>query len=199
MPMLPTNRLRKIDPNNLFFAADLHFGHRGILTFGSRPFTSVKEMDATIIERWNQTVPENGVVFLLGDVSFSGDVSQILALNGKIHLVRGNHDKNDFVNKLLRHHIIAEVYDLLHITVENDEEPAQDIVLCHYPLYEWNKCHYGSWHLHGHTHGNLPVSLYRRKDVGIDCNDLKPISYWALKEKMKYRKIKNHHTEIEVI
>ena len=47
----------------------------------------------------------------------------------------------------------------------------------------WDRSHYGSWHLFGHSHGALPgygLSL----DVGVDCTGFKPISLEQVAEKM---------------
>lgn len=40
--------------------------------------------------------------------------------------------------------------------------------MCHYPIMSWDRQRYGSWHLHGHSHGNLSESKGLMLDVGID-------------------------------
>jgi calcineurin-like phosphoesterase family protein len=60
--------------------------------------------------------------------------------------------------------------DLHEITVE-----GYRLVLCHYPLAVWNRRHYGSVHLHGHSHGAL-ASIGMRLDVGVDAWDFRPCS-----------------------
>ena len=61
---------------------------------------------------------------------------------------------------------------------------GQLIVLCHYSMRKWNKSHYGSWHLYGHSHGNLPP-LGLSFDVGVDTNDYYPYSLDDVSNKMK--------------
>jgi hypothetical protein len=40
----------------------------------------------------------------------------------------------------------------------------------HYPISEWNKCHYGSVMLHGHLHNaKSGLEQYRIRDVGMDA------------------------------
>jgi calcineurin-like phosphoesterase family protein len=39
----------------VWFTADTHFGHAGALSLYRRPFTSVAEMNAAMIARWNET------------------------------------------------------------------------------------------------------------------------------------------------
>lgn len=57
----------------IYFTSDLHFGHRNVIRFDNRPFSSVEEMDAALIERWNQKVSNEDAVYVLGDLSWHGD------------------------------------------------------------------------------------------------------------------------------
>ena len=56
---------------DIWFTSDSHFGHRNIITYSSRPFSSVEEMDETLIQNWNSVVKPNDLIFNLGDVFFS--------------------------------------------------------------------------------------------------------------------------------
>jgi calcineurin-like phosphoesterase family protein len=60
------------------------------------------------------------------------------------------------------------------------------IVMCHYPLLVWNKMHYGSYHLAGHSHGgcNHLNEKVRRLDVGVDNHNYKPISWTYIKNRL---------------
>ena len=58
--------------DKLFFTSDTHFSHDKILDFTNRPFANMAEHDDGLIERWNKAVPEDGVVFHLGDFCFGG-------------------------------------------------------------------------------------------------------------------------------
>ena len=42
--------------NQVFFTADLHFGHENVIKFDNRPFESVKETDTELMRRWNNKV-----------------------------------------------------------------------------------------------------------------------------------------------
>ncbi len=186
--------VKLLEPNKLFFTSDTHFGHKNIMRFSDRPFTSVEDMDREMISKWNETVPEDGIVFFLGDFSFhkqqvSKDILE--QLNGKVILIKGNHDKNPSYFK--------EIHNLLDIKVLDNLNGFSDgfthITLCHYPMAIWNKKHYGSWHLHGHSHGTykpvancsdhhfkgLPENLFFKYnkiiDVGVDVWNFRPVSY----------------------
>lgn len=55
--------------SNLFFIADLHFGHKNILSYDNRPFIDIETHDKHIINKWNETVGYDDEVWILGDVS----------------------------------------------------------------------------------------------------------------------------------
>lgn len=81
-----------------WFISDTHFGHSNIITFCNRPFKSLYHMDRTIINNWNSRVGNNDVVFHLGDFAYRNNrsvTSYEKYLNGKLILIRGNHDFNN--------------------------------------------------------------------------------------------------------
>ena len=63
---------------------------------------------------------------------------------------------------------------------------VQAIVLFHYAMRVWRNDFRGSWHLYGHSHGNLPDKADRYAfDIGVDCHDFYPLSYAEVKAIMK--------------
>ena len=81
----------------IFFTADLHFGHTRIVELANRPFVSVQGMDEALIANWNAVVRRpDDIVWVLGDYAL-GDRHKALGyldrLNGRKMLVAGNHDK----------------------------------------------------------------------------------------------------------
>lgn len=40
----------------IFYIADTHFNHSNIVGFDNRPFSSVEEMNETLIHNWNSVV-----------------------------------------------------------------------------------------------------------------------------------------------
>lgn len=170
----------KISGEDLFFTSDLHIGHDNIINFCNRPYESIEQMNQGIIEEWNNVVPVNGNVFLLGDVSWKGAqyAKKIISqLNGNITLIRGNHDPDTICN------LFSEVYDMLALDVQ-DEDSKMLVHLCHYPLTEWLRSQKGSIHLHGHCHGSrdeLDLKNWQILDVGVDSHLMKPISWDKIK------------------
>jgi calcineurin-like phosphoesterase family protein len=51
----------------VFFTSDTHFGHAGARALYCRPFGSVAEMDAAMVDRWNLRVGAEDEVWHLGD------------------------------------------------------------------------------------------------------------------------------------
>ena len=88
-----------------YFISDLHFGHKNCLSFDNRPFKSIEENDEVIIKNWNNTVGIDDEVYLLGDISWYNATKTIEIfnnLNGRIHLIKGNHDSKLLKNRELQ-------------------------------------------------------------------------------------------------
>ena len=83
----------------IFYIADTHFGHDNIRKLSNRPFSTVEEMDNALINNWNSVVTDDDDVYILGDFSYKSEdpIDYLKKLNGKKHLIVGNHD-----NKLLK-------------------------------------------------------------------------------------------------
>lgn len=89
----------KFDPDNIWFTADTHFGHENIIKYCNRPFRNAAVMNEELIRRWNATVPEDGIVFHLGDFCSGGskEWNEVMyRLHGQIYLILGNHDMKAF-------------------------------------------------------------------------------------------------------
>jgi calcineurin-like phosphoesterase family protein len=173
---------------SVWFTSDTHFGHRGILTLGhGRPFDSVEEMDEAMIERWNAMVKPSDRIYHLGDFSFHGrqKTREVVGrLNGRKFFVRGNHDSvMDGMDWAFE-----AVYEYKEIKYgfPNASEQRR-IVLFHFPIQSWHQVGRGSWHLHGHCHGNLPQTEMARQDVGVDTHDFYPWHVDEIAEAMKDR------------
>ena len=77
----------------IYYTADLHLGYAPMLAH--RPFESVQAMDETLIRNWNETVGPDDTVYIVGDFSYNGGVvpaQYFRRLQGRKHLIRGNHD-----------------------------------------------------------------------------------------------------------
>lgn len=163
-----------------FFISDTHFGHKKIIEYAKRPFKTVEEMDEVLIANWNEVVGVGDAVYHLGDFGLTKDVDKILKrLNGQIFLISGDYDK-----EILKHKELFVKVDKM-LTVK---EQGERIVLCHYPMRTWSQSHYGSWHLHGHSHGQLPPQG-KSWDVSVEAIGYKPLSFDELRIIMRDRPV----------
>ena len=195
----------KIDnPDKVFFTSDTHVAHFNIAKYCNRPFTSRAEMDQALIDNWNSVVPEDGIVVHCGDFTLMhyserrlneigedayneeiiANYQKLLSkFNGKILLIRGNHDIIPLVTKPTGK-LIAAV-DKATILVDGVEIYAD-----HYPSTAFN----GDYQVFGHIHTRADGLAYgldgevndkikkNQYDVGVDQNNYRPISYWELCE-----------------
>ena len=162
----------------IFFTADTHFNHPAILNFCKRPFSSIEEMNESLIENWNHKVGRNDRIYIVGDLCFSNHLKIIPRLNGKKHLILGNHDKS--LNQEILNHFVS-VSQRKEIKIDN-----RFFVLEHCPLRTWEECYMGSVHLFGHVHGR--INTYNLSfDVGVDTNNYWVYEYPEIMEKVNAR------------
>lgn len=172
------------DPDKLFLTSDTHWGHFNICKYCKRPFQSRGEMDKTLIQNWNSVVPEDGIVVHCGDFMLPHDcdvkeyMKYMSYLNGRILLLRGNHDR---IPLLTENEKLISVQDMAMVQVDGVKIFCQ-----HYPAAAFN----GDMHAYGHVHtlsdgicyGMDAEAMKAMKkttyDVGVDQNGYKPISYW---------------------
>lgn len=187
------------DESKLFFTSDTHFWHQNIIRFCNRPFKTVEEMNEALIANWNAVVPEDGIVFMLGDFCFAGAPKwrEILSrLNGKIILIVGNHDRKNLTTDLVNKYFYA-VLPQLQITVGN-----RSVYLNHYPFLCYGGVYRSPesavWQLYGHVHSHEgstgkddmrveAMTFPTQYDVGVDNNNYAPISWKEVKEKINVR------------
>lgn len=154
----------------IYFTSDLHFNHNKIIRYCNRPFSSVEEMNEALITNWNRTVTSSDVIYMLGDFCMGSrkECQKFVdKLNGNKVFLIGNHDRHEF--KKIKGLAAAKHYHEIHVD-------KQKIILSHYPMRSWNSMRRNSIMLHGHCHGTLEP-IMNSIDVGVDCNDYRPISY----------------------
>ena len=169
-----------------FFVADWHLGHANLVyKFGERPFKTLEEHDRTIIDNHNSRVGPKDDVYVLGDVCFAGKktfLRYLDGINGRLHLIRGNHDRR--LNAELKKRFVWEK-DLHTLKIKKDR--VYKIVLCHYPMRSWDGSSRGSWMLHGHDHGKLGEDP-RLLSFCVSINTIGyfPLSFSQVKAKMMW-------------
>jgi calcineurin-like phosphoesterase family protein len=81
---------------NTWFTSDLHIGHARIVELCNRPFRDVDHMNEELVERWNQRVGDNDIVWILGDLALGkidDSLVYVAMLKGDKRLIPGNHDR----------------------------------------------------------------------------------------------------------
>lgn len=177
-----------------FFTSDLHFSHRNVINFCDRPYSSIEEMDEAIINQWNTQVNPEDEVYFLGDFGINKkkclDSELIARLNGKKHIILGNHDEaftrwhNQKVN-------LMQIFDKFNkagwssvgVQAKLKLKNGRIINLTHLPPSNEHDTRYSQFKIenepdeiycHGHLHAH-----YRKKknliDVAFDV-DLKLLS-----------------------
>lgn len=175
---------------NIWFTVDTHFGHENVIRYNQRPFSSVSEMDEALIENWNEAVQPDDTIYHLGDFTLKGKSQAedyFHHLNGRIQVVPGGHDhrwnqKHDYYSKSGHPVVILPPLQTIKVSLPVSDQ-QQLIVLCHYSMRVWDRSHYGSWHLYGHSHGNLPP-IANSLDVGVDCWEYRPASLAAVQKEI---------------
>ena len=158
-----------------WFTSDLHFGHKNVIEYCSRPFTDVDDMARGLIANYNQLVAPTDIVYFLGDITFANATNSrkyISQLNGYKILVKGNHDHKS--SKMCRYGfdlvtygatilIGDEIYKLSHYPYGDARFPTRS------PVDQ------GGWILHGHTHSKEKFRD-RQIHVGVDAWNYWPVS-----------------------
>lgn len=169
----------------IYLTSDLHFNHNREFIWKARSFTSVQEMNEEIIKRHNALVRPDDDVYILGDSSLGGGDEQILAankalieqLNGKLHIIRGNHDTDRRV--------------AMYASCKNVVGPILYADMIHYKGYHFYLSHFPTLtgnleneslkqctcNLFGHTHQttNFHMDMPYMYHVGVDSHDCKPV------------------------
>jgi len=158
-----------------YYTSDLHFDHARIIEFCDRPYSSVDEMNKKLKDNWNSRVKPEDHVYVLGDICMNekGFIDHMNDLNGFKHIVRGNHDPKNIQNKKLKNTHFTE---LIH-TVRDGEAK---IVLCHFPIMEWNGYYNGVYHFYGHVHNTRAEFHPCAFEVGVDAHNYKPKTFYEI-------------------
>ena len=149
----------------IWITSDLHFCHDKDFIYTPRGFKSAQEMNESIIYNWNLNVGKDDDVYVLGDIFVGGtktplEVGRNLigCLNGRIHIVRGNHDTENKLKMYKTCRNVVEVENAIYLDYE-----GYHFYLSHFPTitYTWNskkkELKRMSLNLCGHVHTKDPL------------------------------------------
>ncbi|HEU5048149.1 MAG TPA: hypothetical protein VFT64_09945 [Rickettsiales bacterium] len=156
--------------NDTFFISDTHFGDKTICEYHPvhRPFSSIEEHDEELVRRWNGVVGKTDIVWHIGDFAV-GSIAIAGRLNGKKHLILGNHDMRKPAE-------YAKYFERVFGMVRY-QEPL--FLLSHIPVHpaQLYQC---KFNIHGHMHqGEMPDDN-RYFNVSCERINLTPMPYEEL-------------------
>jgi calcineurin-like phosphoesterase family protein len=141
----------RLDPASTWLVSDTHFGHENIVGFCRRPH----DHEQVIMEEWAQTVPDDGTVLHLGDLSYRNNsffknmIAKHLTGARKL-LIQGNHDRqrpNFYRDSGFK---IVKPFEIFYTT---PKAGVWTVSFSHYPLKE-PASKFEHVHIHGHIHNN---------------------------------------------
>lgn len=178
------------EAKHIWVTSDTHFNHANIIKYCNRPFSSVEEMNETIIANWNKVVPQGDRVYHLGDFAL-GDKSLvpdfIKRLNGHINFIMGNHDNLNIMESFETPFRCETVSWEEVIKVGK-----KTIILNHFPFGSLPNLNsnYPIIQLHGHVHStpDNPWNYFDNQyDVGVDNNNFTPVNLADLLNTIHYK------------
>ena len=155
-----------------YYISDLHFGHENILRFDIRPFSTVEEMEAEIIRRWNARVTPQDTVYIIGDFCWR-TVSEWIRITQKLKgrkvLIRGNHDPKKVDGKLRK--LFEDVKDYKEIL-----DQGRRVCMCHFPMFLYNhSIDPNTYMLCGHVHATVENDWLEKWRQELRTTDTVPV------------------------
>lgn len=181
-----------------------HFNHNREFIWKPRGFQSVEEMNEAIVERHNSVVAPEDDVYVLGDLCLGGGGAEVLtrakafieSMNGKLHIILGNHDTPARVEmyKTCKNVVDIKYADMIHYR-------GYHFYLSHFPTLTANlekeslkQC---TINLFGHSHqtDNFYNDMPFMYHIGVDSHDCCPVLLDDAIEEMK-NKVKECYAQL---
>ena len=175
---------------HIWVTSDTNFNHANIIKYCNRPFSSVEEMNETIIANWNKVVSKDDTIYHLGDFAL-GDKSLIPdfleRLNGYKEFLMGNHDNSNIMLEMCKQGLIENISweDVIKVG-------KKTIILNHFPFGSLpdpaTNCPIIQLHGHVHSTPDKPWNYFDNQyDVGVDNNNFTPVNLAELLDKIHYK------------
>lgn len=182
--------------SKIFVSSDYHFNHDREFIWKARGFNSVDEMNEAIISSHNFVITDEDDVYILGDICLGGGVPGITAknqalierLNGRIHIILGNHDTpaRQEMYMMCKNVVNVKYADMIHYR-------GYHFYLSHFPTLTANlekeslkQC---TINLFGHTHSMDPFynDMPFMYNVAVDAHNCRPV---LLDDAIEHMKLK---------
>ena len=114
-----------------WFTSDFHFCHDREFVWQARGYSSVEDMNEDLIRKFNSKVKPTDDVYILGDLVLNNNkvgLECVGRLNGKLHIICGNHDTQVRRKAYEKCKNVVEVVDAKFLKVRH-----QMYFLSHFP------------------------------------------------------------------
>lgn len=166
----------------IYFASDAHINHSHESILAYWKADSAKEATAKTIARWNERVPEDAIVYFLGDFCLhdpdgSQTMNALRSMNFReMRILWGNHNSGmaRVYRKAVKTTLGGQVSEkrlqglqvypaklsigqkqIVFLGHYHEIKQGEDLfVLCHFALRNWRHNGKGSYMICGHSHGN---------------------------------------------
>ena len=208
---MKTRKYRNRQMTN-WYTADPHFGHENIIKLCNRPFETLAQMDAILMENLNARVGPKDRLWIIGDFAYgrkSKNRKWLAELFHQLpgaeqHLIIGNHDlasTNDLPWTSIGNHGPAPTLDLPwtsinHMAEVRDGSKNQVHTLFHYPMLTWNHARHDALQIFGHVHGNWKGSR-NCVNAGVDVWDFAPVRFEELEARARALPVNKHWRDVE--
>lgn len=172
----------------IYFTSDLHLMHDRRFIWEARGFKSVEEMCEAIVKRWNEKVAPEDTVYILGDLMLNDNekaFEYLKQLNGRFHIIRGNHDTD---NRVELYSKLPQFIDIKWADMLKHE--GFHFYLSHFPTLTANLdkeyLKQMTLNIFGHTHSKLHFYEDRPTmyNVAMDAHDCTPVSIVDIEKEM---------------
>lgn len=182
-----------------FLTSDTHWGHKNVIKYCDRPYSTVDEMNRDLIVKWNNKVSILDEMYFLGDFTLNPKFYRTILPRlrfKKMYFILGNHDRKS---------ILKKVIDDLQLNIEvcsTHEVEISDIKvhMVHKPIHASDDFPTFCGHVHEKWLLKKPGEMVseRRRDieatrtlrtpvlnVGVDVHDFVPITFEEALEHLK--------------
>lgn len=184
----------------IYFISDTHFFSENIIRYCNRPFENAANMNKQLIENWNAVVKPEDTVYHLGDFVMheSENIPPILEqLNGKIILVRGNHDTRRKLSVISQYsEKVVDIKDIAYLQYK-----SLFFVASHFPMTNTDfldmvvQDNSEVVVVHGHVHDKTPFFTPKTHSFNVSCDvtNFAPVPISRM-----WKQVKEHFEEVGV-
>lgn len=169
----------------IWISSDYHLFHDREFLYAPRGFANVNDMTQQIVINHNSVINKDDDVYLLGDLLLGGPnsletgIKLLSHLNGKLHLVRGNHDSNKRWDAYKNLPNVVEMANAIYLDYNK-----YHFYLSHYPTITSNNDYDKSLkarllNLCGHSHTKDKWADIEKGYIyhcELDCHNNSPVS-----------------------